>query len=366
MPDHADNLDYVEEAPADERRLQRLAEVALERYGLRNACIDSFVRNAKKQFFRVASSDGDEFILRTYRLSYAPWDRLLTSEEALRSQALWLEALSREANLSVPDPIPTVDGAMTSCASIAGLRRLRICVLQRWVPGRRKAPNELKPHHCSVLGSYVARMHNHAERYSPPEGFQRPTWGWDHLFHYSAPLWNEGRNVYSPEEMSVFYAAARRTLREIQALGKGSEVFGLIHRDLNPSNLVFHNGGISAVDFDSCGWGYYFYDLALVLVDLEVTRERSNVLQAALLEGYHAERPLPEDYRELLDTFMALRRISKINRNLRQKAHTGEQRGLDLRRPDIVEKLREFTEGERGFTNYLRYRVSPWTKYLRK
>lgn len=208
-------------------------------------------------------------------------------------------------------------------------------------------------------------MHNHAERYSPPEGFQRPTWDWDHLFRGSAPLWNEGRNFYSPEEMSVFDATAKRTLRDLQELGKGREVFGLIHRDLNPSNLVFHDGGVSAVDFDGCGWGYYFYDLALVLFDLEATKECSAGLQAALLEGYHAERPLPENYRELLDTFMAMRRVSKLNRNLKQNAHTGRQRGLDLL-PDTVKKLREFTEGERGFSNYMRYRLSPWTKYLRK
>ncbi len=371
MPDHADNPGRVqpplaggpESLPADERHLLRLAEVALERYGLRDVRIDLLQRDAKKQFFRVASSDRGEFVLRMYRLSYAPWDRNLTSEEALRSQSLWLEALSREAGLSVPDPIPTLDGATTSCASVAGLSRLRICVLQRWIPGRRKAPKELRPHHLSLLGSYVARMHNHAERYSPPEGFQRPKWGWNQLFGDSAPLWKEGRKFYSPKEMSVFHATSRRVLRNLRVLGEGAEVFGLIHRDLNRSNLLFHEGGVSAVDFDGCGWGYYLYDLAFVLLNLEEARGGSAKLQAALLKGYHAERPLPANHRELLDTFITMRRIAKINRNLTQ--NVGKQRGSNLV-PDTMEKLREFTEDERGPRNYVSYKLSSRARHLKK
>ena len=122
---------------------RRLAETALERYGLWNARLD-LLRHGFTQVFRVVSPAGDEFALRMYRLPREDASRpdargrtgaALRSPETLRQQATWLSALRRETNLLVPEPISAADGSLvgwvsagetprrpdTSC-SCAGLR----------------------------------------------------------------------------------------------------------------------------------------------------------------------------------------------------------------------------------------------------
>ena len=94
--------------------------------------------------------------------------------------------------LSVPEPVPTVDGQLTSRISVEGLPRPQICTLLRWMPGKSKAASEMSPADVSMVGSYIAWLHRHSERYSVPEGFVRPRYGWDSLLGESRPLWKEG------------------------------------------------------------------------------------------------------------------------------------------------------------------------------
>lgn len=335
--------------------LLQMAKIALERYGFKDAKIILLHGDERKRFFHVTSSEKREFALRSYRLSYARWDRSLTSEAALRSQALWVKSL-KEAELRVPEPILTTDGAMISAVSVAGLDRLRICLLQRWTPGRHKTPEQFEPNDLHSLGSYIARMHNHSERYFPPEGFLRPRWGWPQIFGGLTPLWREGKKFYSAGDMATIYATSRKVLRILQGLGKGPEVFGLIHRDLNTSNIVFHEREASAVDFDSCGWGYYLYDLSQVLLELDLGTRFPEFLNA-LIEGYRSKRLLPTNYPELLEAFVAMRRVSKINFMLGKNMRNDDQRSPKLP-PKSVERLEEFVSDETGPGNYLRYRLS--------
>ena len=44
---------------------------------------------------------------------------------------------------------------------------------------------------------------------------------------------------------------------------------GLIHADLHYENFLFHDGVARAIDFDDCGWGFYLYDVAVTLWELE-------------------------------------------------------------------------------------------------
>lgn len=310
------------------------------------------------------SGAGESFLLRMY---IPP----LRGEDALRSELLWLEALGREARVPVPAPVPADDGSLTRHISAQTLperllralaRRLSerfetrgkevapshwLCALQRWMPGthRRKG---LTLDDLTLLGSYIARLHNHAEQYQVPDGFARPRWGWEWVFGDGAPLWSRGEFFYSTSEMDVFRATADLVRRDLETLGESRDVFGLIHRDLTLTNLVFREGDACAVDFDSCGWGHYLLDLAVALLPLEAYRGRSSALQSALLEGYQRECPLLSSYREYLKTFTAMRIAARVNQHLLTLDRDGRARKLDASSPllsNSVERLREFASG---------------------
>jgi Ser/Thr protein kinase RdoA (MazF antagonist) len=161
-------------------------------------------------------------------------------------------------------------------------------------------------------------------------------------------LWDKGESVYSPSEMEIFRATAERAWQDLQALGEDRNVFGLIHRDLHPWNFVFHNGAVYIIDFDSCGWGYYLYDMAVTLVELDFSQEDYGApcaqMQAAFLKGYQRVRPLPVGYQEYIGTFMAIEMVRIVNMVLGWKAPTEKPWGPRYL-ATVVERLGEFAAG---------------------
>jgi len=234
-----------------------------------------------------------------------------------RSQALWLRDLKRETQLLLPEPMPTVDGSLLSYVSTSESNHSDpYCVLLRWVPGKPKT-DDLSPVDLSLVGSFVARMHRHAERYSVSRGSTFRRWDWYWPFGESAHLWSKGAAFYSIGEMEVFEAAARRVRLDLERLGEGNDVFGLIHRDLNLENLVFRDGVVGAIDFDLSGWGYYLFDLYKVRMGLKKYHgNRDAPLLVKLLEGYERERPLPEGCRKYFETFAIMQRVGTVNKQL--------------------------------------------------
>ncbi len=275
----------------------------LERYNIEDAHV-SFLQEVDNLLYRVVSPTHGQFLLRMHQVSRH-------SEAELHSELLWLAALRHEGQLPVPEPIRTRDGSLICEVASSDVPEPRRCVLLRWIPGKRKRAS-LRPEDAKPMGSYMARLHEHAERWTPPPEFVRSSWDWERLFGASTLLWSAGTNVYRRDELQVFAAAAERIGENLRALGKGPDVFGMIHSDLNPSNFVFQDGEAYAIDFEQCGWGYYLFDIEVTLSEFEDWGDRCAPLQAAFLEGYHQVRPLPSGYQAYRETFKAMRTVDLV------------------------------------------------------
>jgi Ser/Thr protein kinase RdoA (MazF antagonist) len=312
---------------ARRRHTMVLAEAALGRYGLQEARLH-LLRHEFTQVFRVELPTGEKFALRMYGTPRAAREELrsddprlrttlkLRSLETLREQLTWLSVLGRETDLLVPEPMPLPDGSLVGYVSVEGVPECRHCTLVRWVPGRHKR-EDLTLVDLSLVGFYLARLHDHAERYRTPDPSVLPRWDWHWPFGESVPLWSKGEAFYSAEQMTVFEETAQRVRRDLEELGYGNEVFGLVHRDLNLNNLMFGDGTVGAIDFDLCGLGHYLLDLATILGALRsLHTHRIEWLREALLEGYERERSLPMGYRKYFGTFSVMRRVAALNRDL--------------------------------------------------
>ena len=87
--------------------------------------------------------------------------------------------------------------------------------------------------------------------------------------------------------------------------GKGPDVYGLIHGDLGmEANVLFWNGDARIIDFDDSGFGYYIFDLSIVLEDSQ-DHQIQPQFRDALLNGYTRVRPLSEDQINNVDLFLA-------------------------------------------------------------
>ena len=88
-------------------------------------------------------------------------------------------------------------------------------------------------------------------------------------------------------------------------MGKGPDVYDLIHGDLGMgANILFWNGNVRVVDFNDPGFGYYIFDLSVVLEDSQ-DHQIQPQFRDALLDGYTSLRPLSEDQIGNIDLFLA-------------------------------------------------------------
>ncbi len=289
------------------RRLGRMAELALAAYGLSDASL-SFTQHTENAIYRVdappsaalAAADGP-YIPNRYVLRIHAMD----DEEAIASELTWLIALSQEAGLPVPAPVPTPDGNHLVRVVTPEMPHGRIVTLLRWLDGRR-LDGGLRPAHLTALGQMVARLHAFAVDWQPPARFTRFHWDWDSQLGGSMFRHPREELVASvpAQFQEPFEAVSQAAKRTMASLGKSQEAYGLIHADLYPENVLFRAGQAYPIDFEDCGYGYWMWDIAVALcrwawgADWERMRD-------AFRDGYARIRALPEAQWAQLDLFVA-------------------------------------------------------------
>ena len=318
-------------------RLRRLGHAALAGYGLEAESL-TLLRHEHNTTFRV-EADGGPYLLRINRTG-------VHTPATIGSEMAWLRALRQDTDLAVPDPVAARDGALVVVAQDAGVPGSRACVLLRWLDGR-LLEARLTAAHLRQVARLQAGLHQHAARWTPPDGFARPRV--DTLTetakrggiagaaasahvgeHPSAEDANGGRRLVaemlSAGDAAVFDRALDVVWTATHELAEQPGTFGLIHGDLHQENYLFHAGAARAIDFDDCGWGFYLYDLAVTLSELE-SHARCHELRGALLDEYARWRPLPDRHEAYLEAFAILRRIQLLLWILESREHAAFRDG---------------------------------------
>lgn len=292
------------------RRMRRLAEVALAAYGITEPRFQ-LLRQAGNTLFRVYTphlSPGEtagelfeagQYLLRVHEPGYQEPD-------AIALELAWLTAMRQDADLPVPEPVPTPDGRLLLPLTVPGIPDARYCSLLRWVKGH-SVQHRCRPYHLQAQGRLLARLHTFAAQWQPPVGVKRQ-FDWDGLFQHdvgsgmpNAEAWA----LLSPAHRDAFTAVAEQVREVMTAWGTGPAVYGLIHGDLGiDANLLFWRREPRAIDFDDSGFGYWVFDLAVAL-EFCWAEATFPHYRAALLQGYTEVRALPEPQTAQLELFMA-------------------------------------------------------------
>ena len=290
------------------------------------------LRHQHNTTFKV-SADGGPFVLRINRPD-------AHTAATIGSEMAWLTALRQETDLGVPDPVATSDGSLTVLAADPGVPEPRHCVLLRWLEGR-FVDDRLTPGHLRRVGALEADLQLHSEGWTPPVGFARPrldgltSSGKSASSAASARAASAGEHptpadaerclqlvasLVSPAAAAEVAAALDLVWATTNELAADPGTFGLIHGDLHYENFLFHHGAARAIDFDDCGWGFYLYDLAVTLWELE-GRAQYEAMRTALLDEYSARRPLPARFPDHLRAFAILRRVQILMWVLESREH---------------------------------------------
>jgi Ser/Thr protein kinase RdoA (MazF antagonist) len=279
----------------------QIAERALAHYLMANA-----------QCHYLGHSGGAAFRVETPNVREAHLLKVHThprgGRPVLESGLLWLAALAQETDLTVQEPVRDGAGRLVVAVQMPDEQgRVMYCSLVRWVEGEHflGAPSwrEQRPVPCSSqwatrLGEMVARLHQHASRWTLPPGFERPRYDAARMYAWLRDLWllvKEGR--ITPADYGILERAAQQVDRLMAELGQGGPHWGLVHADLCPDNYVIYGNEVRPLDFDLCGFSYYLLDVAYALLWHSARNRR------AFLEGYRRLRTLPTAYQQHIEAF---------------------------------------------------------------
>ena len=243
--------------------------------------------------FHVAAGSR-QWALRIYRPRQS-------SGRAIQSELAWLTAINNETALRVPQPQSAPNGEM--------LIRTRnhtddalYGVLFDWIDGTTIEPNQHTPELAHHIGMTIAQLHEHSRHFSQMGEHPRRKLTADQFVFWQLIEAFTPR-LFTPEHHAVFRALETR-IRAVFARFQASD-YGLLHGDLMPKNIIVNHAGVSLLDFESCGWGFYPYDLAPLLLSY-LNEPQYPVLRHALLDGYRTMQQLDLNDSEI-DVLIAAR-----------------------------------------------------------
>ena len=227
-----------------------------------------------------------------------------TSVHKIRSEIYWLNALSDKAHIKTLSPVLGRDGEMIQSISPNDLPS-RYATVYNWISGEtfnNLSAAERTPELIRSLGTIVGRMHHVSETLKLPQWFTRPRYDMDWVTtKVEAALGNDMDT--SVEEHAKLTSLSSRFSQFVKEQGKGRDVFGLIHSDLEPHNIIISEGQPCPIDVVEFGFGYYLSDI------LTLSRHLSEDEQTIFFESYQEIRPLPKDYRQQLALFEEIRAL---------------------------------------------------------
>ncbi|MGY1704759.1 phosphotransferase enzyme family protein [Geodermatophilus sp. SYSU D00697] len=276
----------------DEQAARRIAHRALTRYGLDEVALH-FVKYRENYVFRAECGD-EAFAVRLHRPG-------LHSVAEVRTELAYLEAL-RQRGFAVPEPLQTTDGELICLVDDGTGGEVQVD-LQRWVPGAAplgdigeafEGTSTLTPADFHRLGAMAARLHDHTEHLGRLPGFSRAAWDVEGLVGKRA-LWGDPLelHVLSTADRTLLAAAVARLTSDLAELGTGPAVYGVIHADFTPENILVRGEELVLIDFDDFGEGWHLYELATILFFYR-PHPRFDEFVDAVFAGYRTQRPLDE------------------------------------------------------------------------
>ena len=231
--------------------------------------------------------------------------RVGTSIHKIRSEIYWLQALWNTGRVKTLSPVPGRDRKVIQCLSPNDLPT-RYATVYDWIPGETLntlPTTEKTPELIRGLGTMVGRMHRVSETLELPNWFTRPRYDIDWVTSKVETALENDDMDNSAETFEKLSSLPSRFSQFAMEQGEGRNVFGLIHSDLAPHNIIISDGHPRPIDVIQFGFGYYISDI------LTVSRYLSEDEQTIFFQGYQEIRSLPKGYHQQLALFEELRML---------------------------------------------------------
>ena len=281
--------------------------------GIRERYSDGILRDAMSRY-RIAENrirlldgfesymyefdrDDGEYIL---RIAHS----IRRSEGLINGEVDWINYLSR-GGASVARAVASENGRMVEPVEDGRGGRF---LATAFVRAGGKPPSEAgwSPGLYRTYGRMLGRIHALSRTYEPSNpAWRRPEW--------DDPIMLDIERFIPASEGEVL-KAYREVVEHIRSLPKSGESYGLIHQDAHGGNfLVDDDGNITLFDFDDCVYGWYIYDVSMVVFYMCVGRDDApdfvQEFMSHFLPAYVSECSLGTVWLKEIPLFLKLREI---------------------------------------------------------
>ncbi|WP_158289685.1 phosphotransferase enzyme family protein [Paenibacillus flagellatus] len=266
--------------------------------------------------------DGREYILRVTHESHR-------SAGEVASELHWMRHLA-EHDVRVARPVEAADGLLPGDVRTEAGTFL-LSAFERAPGGHVDARRpEWGPRLFERWGELTGRMHRLAAGYEPPPGLSRRRGGEaeigeaaDFAAEALEAALGDGADQADAATLEELAHAFGRAVEEAERLPRSADGFGMCHRDLHHGNFfVDGEGGMTAFDFDDCGYDFFIQDVAMPVYygavfgvwekpefDPRAASASAERILDSFLQGYGRERTIGADWLRRLPLFVEKRRV---------------------------------------------------------
>jgi Ser/Thr protein kinase RdoA (MazF antagonist) len=273
----------IDAQPPGERAatFNALADAALRTFGV-TAHDVVFLGHNSGAAFRVESADAGRLLLKIH----APQgEGEPLSDRAILGGLQWLAVMAELTDTPVQTPLPDPQGALLPSLNFRGLSLP--CSLQRWLDGHHV--DELSTDQAHGVGALMGRWHTFSEQQGTtfesavPYDVQYLTRALDDLRAVSTT------GVMSGDCRDAIERATELACILVDSMGTAADVFGVIHGDVNPDNIIVSDdGAVRFIDLAQLAIAPYLWDLGTALYQFSY---QAASVRRAMVTGYRSVRP---------------------------------------------------------------------------
>ena len=275
-----------------------IARNAVKQYNFNSVKLE-FIKHLENTTFKLSAEQGN-FLVRVYC-------GLQNTVQDIESEAKIIEYLSSCNYYTYQKPIYNNSNNFVSIGEASGISK-PVSILS-WIGSPIVGNNVNDISLFEKLGKLIAHIHNELADWQIPVDFHRPTFdagnliGKNGAFGYA----NLAYKYFDRETVSLFDSVYQRLI-DFEAVAVKANNFGIIHGDLHLNNVILHQNNLVPIDFDDSGYGYYIYDLAVILANYWGIPEYSEI-RTNLVKGYRSIGQLSSEIENQLSLFIAARYI---------------------------------------------------------
>jgi len=253
--------------------------------------------------------------------------------EQIEAQLSCLAALAEKSKIIVQSPIVNRVGGTVSMVHFAGVDRPVACTVQQWISGHHA--KQWLPVHAHAIGTLLATIHNHSERWSTADDERLGRCGASEVREAFATVCGTVEfGLIDAAQRTIIESTGERCVAVIEQAGETPNVWGIVHGDLHQGNVFFIDDKPAPIDFNLFR-AHYLYDLGVSLYHASFD---DLPIRQALVKGYASLRPLSSSAQASLEAYT----IMAAALNLAFQAMLPNHRLTPINRRNMIHFADEF------------------------